>query len=305
MLTQLVCHVRPSRRKAIDAAAMEMLCLLRDLGPNRLPGGPLSDKGGIFWIEIADTLLDRAENLFTRIGYTRAIDRLDLVAHIRRNSRGTIRWRRRFYKVVRIYEENSRLIRDQSPDRREFVILDHKGQPKTVNGYRGDGTPLGRRGLPVCDARLLVNISRAPEPAQDRFLDPFVGTGGIALEALAAGYSVFTCDIDPAVSLGLRQLGFHHHVADARYLPFPGAAFGAVAGEPPYHEEFGSRVVKALWELDRVLSPGGTLVLYCSEHQAEPLKSEGKALGLSLIFESPVNRKGTACVILAWKKRHD
>lgn len=300
MSAQLVCHVRTGRKKAIEAAAMEMLCLLRDLSPERCRGGPFASQGGVFWIQIAEASLDEAMHRFSRLGYTRAIDRLELITRSQLKKTRSVRWRKHYYRVVRVYEEDSSLLRAQAPDRREFVILGSDGRARAVRGYRGDGTRSGRRGLPVCDARLVTNLARPDRPRATRFLDPFGGAGGIALEALACGFSVFTADIDPVVSPGLKQLGACHQVVDARRLPFPDSSFHAIATEPPYHEGLGDLVVEALGEMKRVLAPGGRMVVFCADWQSDLLRSRAEALGLCRFFESPINRKGTACTVLAW-----
>lgn len=302
MPTLLVCRVRTARQKAIEAAAMEMLCLLRDLSPERCRGGPFADQAGVFWIQIAEASLHEAMNRFSQLGYTCAVDRLELLGGSQLRKRESVRWRKRYYRVVRVYEEDDSLLRAQAPDRREFVILGHDGRARTVRGYRGDGTRSGRRGLPVCDARLATNLARPAGPGAARFLDPFGGAGGIALEALACGFSVFTTDIDAIVSPGLQQLGACHQVVDARRLPFPDASFHAIATEPPYHEGLGDLVVEALGEMQRVLAPAGRMAIFCADWQTEFLISRAEALGLSKFFESPINRKGTACRVLAWEK---
>jgi len=279
-----------------------MLCLLRDLSPSRCLGGPLSEQGSVFWIEIPQAFVNEALDRFPRLGYTRAVDQLDLLHRASINGKGVVRWRKRYFKLSRVYEEDGSLLREQSPDRREFVLLGHNGIPRKVRGYRGDGTRLGRRALPVCDARLLVSMARPNKLKGTRFLDPFAGAGGIAIEALMCGFSVSTTDIDPIVSPGLKQLGTGHCVADALRLPFPESSFHAIATEPPYHEDLGNLVVDTLGEIERVLMPGGKVVIFSADRHGDLLRLRAEALGLSKTFESPVDRKGTTCRIFAWEK---
>jgi hypothetical protein len=218
---QFVCHIHSGRKKAIEAAVIEMLCLLRDLSPAQLLGGPLAEQGGVFWMEIPEVSVDEALDRFPRLGYTKAVDKMEVLHRMPPNDKGIVRWRKRYFRLVRVYQEDRSLLRDQAPDRREFVLVAADGSVRTTKGYRGNGTNLERRGLPVCDARLLVNITRPDKPRGMRFLDPFGGAGGIALEALASGLSVFTTDIDVVVSQGLKQFGAYHGISDVRHPGLP------------------------------------------------------------------------------------
>ena len=299
---RFVCHVRASRKKAVEAAATETLSLLRGLDPSRCPGGPLSERGGVFWIEVPGACADRAVDRFARLGYTRAVDRLDAVDRVAAGGKGVVRWRKRYFRLARVYEEDASLMRERAPDRREFAVLGPGGTPRTVKGYRGDGTRAGCRALPVCDARLLVNMVRPAVTGRARFLDPFAGAGGVAIEALASGFGVCTLDVDPVVSPGLRRQGAWHGVADAGRLPFADSSFDAIATEPPYHRDLGPAFASALGDMDRVLAPGGKAAVLCADWHVEILTSRSVALGLPAVFEAPVDRKGTACRLFVWEK---
>jgi methyltransferase family protein len=299
----LAFYVRDARRKALAAARMEALCLLRDLNPIAPDGGPGGERGSVFWIAFLPGTLDRAVARLPRLGYTRAVDLPEDLAHapVRRNSRAErVRWRHREYQLTRLYEEDAEALRERAPDRRIFVLENAGGAARPVPGYRGDSGPLSRRGLPVPDARLLVNLVTAVEGAT--FLDPFAGVGGVVIEAVESGYRVLSCDCDPALRRGLSALGLRHSIADARTLPLATEAIDAIATEPPYDAQAEAAVLESLAEMHRVLKRGGRLALMCAARQADGLRQRASALGLRVFLDSHINRKGTDCTVLAWEK---
>ena len=299
----LICSLREARRKALAAARMEALCLLRDLNPTAPDRGPLAERSGVFWIALSPDALDQATARLPRLGYTHAVDLPEDIAHIavRRNSRAErVRWRRREYQLTRLYEEDADATREAAPDRRVFALENAHGDVRAVTGYRGDSGSLSRRGLPVCDARLLANLVTGADDMT--LLDPFAGVGGIVLEAVASRYRVLSCDLDPALRHGLSALGARHTVADARSLPFGAETIDAIATEPPYDQHAESAVIESLAEMHRVLKPGGRLALLCAAWQAEGLRQKASALRLMNFLDSPIHRKGTECVALAWEK---
>ena len=270
-------------------------------------GGPLAEQGGLFWVAVPGTSLERALLRLPRLGYMRAVDLVepaddppaggDLVPP---PDERLTRWRRGWYRLVRVYEENAEAAREQAVDRRPFLFETAARELREVTGYRGDGRPLSRRGLPVYDARLLVNL--VFRPGGGVLLDPFAGTGGIVLEALAGGWHALSVDVDPRLRYGLSALDGRHCVGDARALPFPTGSCDAIATEPPYDRQAETTVVQALREMHRVLRGGGRVALLCAAWQAEPLRREATALGLVPYLDSPVNRKGLDVVVLAWQK---
>jgi SAM-dependent methyltransferase len=203
--------------------------------------------------------------------------------------------------LVRLYEEDAALLRDRAPDRRLFALQIGDDQSRLIRGYRGDGGALSRRALAVCDARLLVNLVHTSEGAT--FLDPFAGIGGIVLEALDSGYHVMSSDVDPILRPGLEKLGSIHYVSDACHLPIDTEKVDIIATEPPFDEQANDMVVKSLTEMNRVLKKGGKLAMLCASHQADKLQSQADALGFTRWFDSPLNRKGMDCVVMAWHKQ--
>jgi 16S rRNA G966 N2-methylase RsmD len=211
------------------------------------------------------------------------------------------------YRLARVYEEDARLMREQAPDRRSFLLGNSAGEVRSVKGYRGDGSPLGRRGLPVCDARLLVNLVFAPpvfapDVGKQTFLDPFAGAGGIVLEALSAGYAVVSLDIDPGLCRGLAAFGASHSVANASRLPLQAESFAAVGTEPPYDRAAEGAILASLGEIARVLKKGGKAAMLCAEWQAEKIRPRIQEAGFTVYLDSPVDRKGTPVVVLAMQK---
>ena len=204
------------------------------------------------------------------------------------------------YNLYRIYEENSQTLRQNAPDKRAFLLKTKDGEVRVVRGYRGSGDPFSRRGLPVYDARMLINLVSCG--LGKNFLDPFAGVGGIILEAEVSGFRSVSLDIDPVLRYGLAQVSTIHCVSDAQDLPFSTATFDAIATEPPYHENAGPIIIPAFTEMYRVLKDGGRLAILCAGWQANALRREADKLNLVPYLDSFINRKGLDVVVLAWCK---
>ena len=295
----LVFRLRPARDKARAAAVAEALSLYDDLDATAPFGGPLSEEGGLFWISLPNEALESAYDRMPRLGYTCAVDLMEPVPTAKSRS-SALRWRRTSYRLHRVYEEDAEALRESAPDRRTFLLETGSEQVVPIRGYRGDGAPLSRRGLPVCDARLLVNLVYAG--GRPAFLDPFAGAGGVVIEAAASGFSVMSSDSDPVLRHGLADLAHKHVMADASRLPFGSASFDAVATEPPYDSTATPVVLDALREMNRVLKSAGRLAILCALWQADSLRSAAAELGLKPLLDTQINRKGLDVVALSWAK---
>src|SRR6267143_2820945 len=87
-------------------------------------------------------------------------------------------------------------------------------------------------------ARALVNLSRVPRAG--RILDPFCGTGGIAIEAARLGMQVVASDLQEKMVRGTASVLDHYglrgetFVADIGEVPRHVARVDAIATDPPY-----------------------------------------------------------------------
>lgn len=298
---KLICHIREARNKAANAARAELLALLRNYDVQPSDHGPMSDRPAIFWIELPDQLLPMAEQRFPLLGYTSAIDILEPAPTGSSRRKDVFRYHGKPYIVRSIYREDEELIRAESPDKREFLLTSVDGRKNLIKGYRGTDTPGKRRGLPACDARLLVNLV-TPHDQKGKFLDPFAGAGSIVQQAVQSDMSVFSCDMDETLSAGLTWLGSEHRVSDARNLPFDSNSFDAIAAEPPFDRRHGHAAASSIPELNRVLVQGGRLSILCARWQTKELLSVTDDLPLTNMLSCPIDRKGLKCSILSWEK---
>jgi SAM-dependent methyltransferase len=302
----LVLHLRASRRRARAAAVAEALGLLEDLEPAAPGGGPLSELGGTAWVTVPRRHLKPALARLGRLGYSDAVDLVEPGEGAGEGAQAAqargapaIRWRRRWWRAVRVHQADEAALRERAPDRRPFLLECGDGQVREVRGYRGSGADGARRALPVPDARMLVNLAGPP---CGTLLDPFAGAGGIALEAREAGWAVVTADLDPVLRFGLAALGALHLVADARRLPLLPGSVDAVAGEPPYDPDARELPAEVLPELARVLRMGGHLALLVTPEQAAPARQAAAAAGLAPGLDTPIDRKGLDVVALSWTR---
>jgi tRNA (guanine6-N2)-methyltransferase len=164
-------------------------------------------------------------------------------------------------------------------------------------------------------AAAMVRLADA-RPAQV-VLDPMCGAGTILAEQLVAArrarapVSVWGGDVEPgavrATSANLARLGEPLLcVWDARRLPLPPGVVDRVVSNPPFGKqlaspgEIGPLYAAMAREHDRVLRPGGQVVLLVSE--PAPLRAAARAVGWRPARQVPVRVLGQPAVITVWRK---
>jgi tRNA (guanine10-N2)-dimethyltransferase len=156
--------------------------------------------------------------------------------------------------------------------------------PKEFEGRKAHYRPFFRPiSLHPRISRALVNLTKA----RTEVLDPFMGAGGILMEAGLLGLKVYGVDIRPEMvegaEMNLRHYGirnYHLRLGDATKLEelFPGKRFEAIATDPPYGtsatlagRERDDLYRKALESMYSVLKEGGRLAM------AFPANFDGEA----------------------------
>lgn len=148
--------------------------------------------------------------------------------------------------------------------------------------------------LPVYLSRTLVNLTAI---RSGTILDPFCGTGSIAIEAALIGFRTICVDLDWTIASGsyrnLKYLNLSHVVqiaGDARSLPLTSSTINGVATDPPYgraasthREKVEELYSKFLAELSRVLVSGGRAVFMAPHWLSERVESLINEMGFRKI----------------------
>jgi len=137
-------------------------------------------------------------------------------------------------------------------------------------------------GLEPSIARVFVNLSRA-SPRRGKYLDPFCGTGGFALEAQTIGVETVCGELSTGKAKGAKT-NLHHYPGaanttivawDATKLPLRPETIASIGTDPPYGRSISlhgktleNLLENFLNEAARILRPGGYLA-YATPHWAE------------------------------------
>lgn len=287
----LVLTLHAARRRARAAAEAEVMALLGDCDVHRLADGPRAEVSGTAWLRVrSEPGADLTEHLRC-LGYSSVVE-------LAEPSRGgsqlagaeDLRWRGERYVLRPLYRQAAEDLQRDSPDRRAFLLECGDGAVRSIVGYRGGRGPLEHRALPVYDARFVVNVA-GPANGGRLLLDPFAGAGSIVLFARRAGWRTVALDLDRSLRFGLAELGRHSVVGDAARLPFRSRRVDAVVTEPPYDPRALPAIRRSVEEAARVLKPGGPLVLFVAEEQADVLVRCGQQAGLSVDLDVEVDRR--------------
>ena len=305
-MLHLLCSTQPSRSKAVSVAAEEMRTLFADCGVEIPSGGPLSDRSGVYWVDLPDRYLGTLDERAPWIGYTRTIQLLEPTepGGLPRTTDDVVRWKSSWYILTPIWTSDDEEIRMTSADRRTFYLRDARGGISRVNGYRGDGTEGGPKALPVIDSRLLVNLAYRPEMRS--LLDPFAGAGGIVVEALRRGLDVSSMDIAPHIAPGLERFGADHTTGDAAGMPYADRSFDGLATELPYSVEDPDALRRWVSEMARVLRPHARCAIMCSSEQRGMIQRDldvrGAELGMDRCVAEYVRRRGTSVAVMVYTR---
>lgn len=306
----ICCKLRNSRIKSKQLGIMEFLMLMYDLDSKFIKNGPLGDIKGItsFFVkkEHWDKMIDRLEY----IGYFNEFYTLDFNASesYNKSTLETINpliWKGLKFSINTLYIQSEEKYERQSPHNREFKILSYDGTEKKVIGYRGDGSELGRRALPVEDARCIVNLSMPF--SNEKVLEPFAGGGGIVYmyKYINPDIDITSIDIDETLKPGLEYYGAKHIVGDASKVRITDN-YDAIVTEIPFSSNATEHVVAAMKNLYSNLTSKGIVVLMCGENQTEQIsKCFEQDLNSNMLFSKKVNRKGTDVVIQIWTKNFE
>ena len=108
----LVLRLRPSRRKAREAAVAEVLAVLRGLDARAAPGGPLSDIPGVAWVTLPEENVRSAAGRLRGLWYTAAVELATPLKDVGPQDKPLVaRWKGRDVALVRVYEESDDSLR--------------------------------------------------------------------------------------------------------------------------------------------------------------------------------------------------
>jgi len=302
----IVCKIRNSRLKAKQIAILEMIFAQIDNEILLIKNGPLGDIKGIISFFCPKRNLKVFRDRLFSIGYCYKFYLLDFENETKSAPAGlkTINpliWKGRKFSICDFYCQDSKVYEEQSPHKREFKT-GCDGEIKTITGYRGNGSELGRRALPVEDARCMVNLSLPNK--NKKTLDPFAGAGGIVYQYkyIAPDAVVTTIDIDPVLKPGLESFGSIHYVMNAKEGLFSKNSFDSIVTETPFSEKAVDDIIAALNKINCWLSDDGIFVIMCEKNQCSRIYNSMAEENICLLFSHEIDRKGIDVEISIWWK---
>ncbi|MFI3325593.1 MAG: hypothetical protein R3Y35_05405 [Clostridia bacterium] len=300
------CKLKNSRIKAKQLAIFEIIMLMFDLEVIYIKNPPLGDVKGIIAFFVPVKKFDKTVNRLKFIGYCNEFFVLSFEEPFGVNKTNLLTinklmWKTFKYSLFDLYVQDEELYKAQSPHKREFKIIGYDGEVKSLEGYRGDGTELGRRALPTEDARCMVNLST---PFQNKnVLDCFAGGGSIAFmqRFINPNVKMFTADIDGKLKPGLEFYGSTHFVGDASVLKFE-QSFNSIITEVPFSKNITKTVNKCFDNLQNNVSEN--LIVMCDSKQSLEI-NENLSRNFHMLINKDLNRKGTDVCISVWTKNEE
>jgi len=303
----IICKIRNSRLKAKQIAMLEMIFAQYENKITAVKNGPLGDIKGIFSILCPKENLEAFKDKLLGIGYCCKYYLLDFTDCLMENktdlrSINPLIWKGKKFSVVDFYSEDNNIYMKHSAHNREFKIADNNGEIKTIFGYRGDGSEMGRRSLPVEDARCMVNLS-IPY-LNKKMLDPFAGAGGIIFESnfINPHGCMTSIDIDPVLKPGLEFYGSSHFVMNAADVSFPENSFDSIITETPFSEKAADDIIAVFKKLNPCVSKKCVFVIMCKKNQFLEIHKTMTELNNYFLFNHEIDRKGTDVEISIWWK---
>jgi hypothetical protein len=302
----IVCKIRNSRLKAKQIAIIEIIFAQIDNEILMIKNGPLGDIKGIVSFLCPKENLNLFKDRLFGIGYCYKFYLLDFEGETKKIPAGLITnnpliWKGRKFSICDFYCQDSKIYEEQSSHKREFKTS-HDGEIKTITGYRGDGSELGRRALPVEDARCMVNLSLPNK--NKKFLDPFAGAGGIIYQFkyIMPDGTVTSIDIDPVLKPGLEFYGSTHYVMNTIDASFSKNSFDSVITETPFSEKAVDDIITAFNKINSWLSDNGVFVIMCEKAQCSRIYNSMAEKNIYLLFNHEIDRKGMDVEISIWWK---
>lgn len=303
----LVCRLRTSRNKAKQLAILEMSSCLMPVEGVFVFNGPLGDVKGVISFFVKKGEEQKLLKILKTVGYCDRFYILDFSLELPGATKeipsvNEYYWKGRPFNVIPFYKESKNHYLAQSISNRIFAIYQNDNTVKYVKGYRGDSREAGRRGLPLEDTRMLVNLVKPH--SINTFLDPFAGSGGIVYTAKSINPSLYvmSADIDRILEPGLSMYSDKHYTCDARELDLNDNKVDAIVTEIPFSKNYTHVAIQAFYNLIPCLAEQGKLLCMCHADQTKELVNAMQDSGLSLVIDKAVNRKGTPVNILLWAK---
>ena len=303
----ILCKIRNSRIKAKQIAILEMIFLQFDNEILSIKNCPLGDiKGIIAFLCPRKNLISFKERLKFS-GYCYTFYLLDFENFTNKNIIGLnsinpMVWKGKKFSVTTFFTQDKKIYAEQSSHNREFKIIDSDNEVKHIRGYRGNGSELGKRALPVEDARCMVNLSQPWK--NKKMLDPFAGAGGIIYQFkyIVLEGIMTSIDIDPVLKPGLESYGSTHYVMSAADASFPENSFDSVITEVPFSDNAEMDIIKTLKNINPCLSENGVYIIMCKNDQTEFIRKTMEELNIFQLFGHKIDRKGIDVEIQIWHK---